>query len=105
MIDYATLPRCRSQQLLAYFGEENPPECGSCDFCLDKKNSAQATPEIDHVELYQVLAARLREQPTLLPAEVYRLFDKLPRVAVEQALAHWLSEGLLKREGLQIMLP
>lgn len=104
MIAYATLPQCRSQQLLAYFGEENPPECGSCDVCLSKKNSPPEQHEIDYIGLFQRLAARLNEHPTLLPAEVYQLFPQEPRTVVDQALAHWFSEGLLKRDGLQIML-
>jgi ATP-dependent DNA helicase RecQ len=30
---------CRSQQLVSYFGEENPIKCGKCDVCLAKKTS------------------------------------------------------------------
>jgi ATP-dependent DNA helicase RecQ len=30
---------CRSQQLVSYFGEENPTKCGKCDVCLAKKTS------------------------------------------------------------------
>lgn len=105
MIAYATLPQCRSQQLLAYFGEENPPECGSCDVCLAKKNGAKKQPEINLPTLYKTLAEQLTQQPAMLPAEVYKLFSNVPRQAVDQALTHWFSEGLLKREGLQIMLP
>jgi ATP-dependent DNA helicase RecQ len=34
VIQYATSnTKCRSQQLLEYFGEKDSPECGSCDVC------------------------------------------------------------------------
>ncbi len=29
---------CRSSQLVRYFGEEDPEDCGICDICLEKKN-------------------------------------------------------------------
>lgn len=41
IIEYATDEsaenyNCRSQRLLAYFGEEDSPKCGVCDLCLSK---------------------------------------------------------------------
>lgn len=35
-IAYAETPYCRSQQLLAYFGEKNAARCGICDVCLGR---------------------------------------------------------------------
>ena len=38
VIDYCTSLRpCRSQQLLAYFGQTDAPPCGQCDVCTRKK--------------------------------------------------------------------
>ncbi|MCQ2342001.1 MAG: RecQ family ATP-dependent DNA helicase [Paludibacteraceae bacterium] len=38
MVEYAENTQfCRSQVLLAYFGEENAPVCGTCDICLTNK--------------------------------------------------------------------
>jgi ATP-dependent DNA helicase RecQ len=34
---------CRSQQLLAYFGEKSKETCGICEVCLEKKS----TPSVD----------------------------------------------------------
>ena len=34
MVHYCQLQACRRQYLLKYFGENSPPNCGSCDFCL-----------------------------------------------------------------------
>lgn len=37
VLEYAgTVSKCRSQILLSYFGEKNPPLCGTCDFCSRK---------------------------------------------------------------------
>ena len=36
VINYLTLDKCRSQQLLAYFGQEGEP-CGICDVCKASK--------------------------------------------------------------------
>ena len=40
MIEYASAEEtCRSQMLLAYFGEKNDHNCGQCDVCLRKHTS------------------------------------------------------------------
>jgi ATP-dependent DNA helicase RecQ len=37
IIDYAqSSEKCRSKILLSYFGEKEPPECGTCDVCVKK---------------------------------------------------------------------
>lgn len=33
---------CRSSKLIAYFGENNIPDCGMCDVCINTKKSEQA---------------------------------------------------------------
>ena len=32
--------KCRSSILLSYFGEKEPPECGTCDICVQKRREA-----------------------------------------------------------------
>ncbi|PHI20330.1 recombinase RecQ [Lewinellaceae bacterium SD302] len=105
MIGYATLPRCRSVQLLEYFGEKDPPPCGRCDWCLEVKKSAQSSQKLKGDLAFDVIKARLEEKNSLLPAEVYALFPQHDKTSVANALEHWLSDGLLLREGLQIRLP
>ncbi len=41
VIRYAETKECRNIQLLAYFNEEAPRECGVCDVCLDRKRASQ----------------------------------------------------------------
>jgi ATP-dependent DNA helicase RecQ len=46
MADFAEAPDCRRRALLAYFGEEWPGEnCGSCDSCLEPRETWDATTE------------------------------------------------------------
>jgi ATP-dependent DNA helicase RecQ len=48
VIDYVTsTTQCRSQMLLAYFGEKNGPRCGKCDFCLARNKAGLNELEMD----------------------------------------------------------
>jgi ATP-dependent DNA helicase RecQ len=42
LLDYVRTPGCRSQVILAYLGEVDPPLCGRCDNCLRSKEAALA---------------------------------------------------------------
>lgn len=43
MQDFAESESCRRQYLLQYFGENAPPYCGSCDYCLSNLEEKDAT--------------------------------------------------------------
>ncbi len=43
VLDYAETMICRKKYLLKYFGEELEGNCGSCDICLNKNESFDAT--------------------------------------------------------------
>ncbi|MEM7103749.1 MAG: ATP-dependent DNA helicase RecQ [Bacteroidota bacterium] len=49
VIGYATTPKCRSQQLLAYFGETDSPPCGICDVCLGRTKSGLSQSKFDNL--------------------------------------------------------
>ncbi len=40
LLEYVGTPNCRSQLILSYLGEEDPPSCGRCDNCLRSKEAA-----------------------------------------------------------------
>ncbi|MCR5695696.1 MAG: RecQ family ATP-dependent DNA helicase [Marinilabiliaceae bacterium] len=40
VINYLQTNKCRSQQLLAYFGQLDAPECGQCDVCIERTKQA-----------------------------------------------------------------
>ncbi|MEL6355641.1 MAG: ATP-dependent DNA helicase RecQ [Bacteroidota bacterium] len=105
MIAYATLPQCRSQQLLTFFGEKEAPLCGQCDICLANRRAKMSTPTPNRVKMFQRLRSQLEQQTSILPKEVYALYPEHPREVVLASLEHWTNEGLLKRNGLQISLP
>ena len=58
MADFGQLTTCRRQYLLKYFGEDAPADCGSCDNCLNKYETINAT-EISQKALSAI--ARLQE--------------------------------------------
>lgn len=50
MLNYAGNPdKCRSQLLLAYFGEINTERCGICDYCLERNKSEVNSQEFEDV--------------------------------------------------------
>ena len=63
---------CRSQMLLAYFGETDSAPCGCCDVCLAKHSSTLANWE------FETVRETLSNQLTDLPRPVEQLLDELP---------------------------
>ena len=62
VIAYATdSSHCRSRMLLRYFGEENPHDCGACDYCLGKSESGLPNYVFDGVKDF--LSAQLADSP------------------------------------------
>ncbi len=58
MVEYATSEtKCRSQFLLAYFGETDTPRCGQCDVCLERNELDLSNYEFDLIleEVKQIL--------------------------------------------------
>lgn len=53
MNEFLTLPVCRSQYLIRYFGQESPP-CGKCDYCNSLKKDDYTLEEIN-VQMLQLL--------------------------------------------------
>ncbi|MCP4439652.1 MAG: RecQ family ATP-dependent DNA helicase [Aureispira sp.] len=45
-LNYAESLQCRSQLLLDYFDEENPPVCGKCDVCLERHREVPTDEEL-----------------------------------------------------------
>lgn len=65
MIRYAESDgKCRSQQLLSYFGECNVPRCGKCDVCLERNKLSLNEAEFDAVA--QIIKPLLKIAPRSL---------------------------------------
>lgn len=104
MINYATAQKCRSRQLLNYFGESEALDCGQCDFCLAQKRHEKLSSD-EYDTMFETLCEMLAKHSTLLPVEVQKKFPNLSQKQVLQALEYWLSEGLIKRDGSKISMP
>lgn len=51
MLQYAERPgKCRSQMLLAYFGERESAHCGQCDYCLGLQEAGPSTALLQELE-------------------------------------------------------
>ncbi|MFB6257485.1 MAG: ATP-dependent DNA helicase RecQ [Flavobacteriales bacterium] len=99
MLRYATTEEeCRSRFLLAYFGEENAPECGICDICLDQKKSGLDRTEFQRLEeaVHRALDREAMDVQSLQETLSHVDRDKLLRVI------RWnLEQGYLEQDDAQ----
>ncbi len=101
VIAYANSQSCRSQQLLAYFDEQNAPVCGVCDWCLDQKKLGKQHEIEKEIRI---------EISSLLSANKMKLEELIPSVKAgneEQRLAQFrelLDAGQIKNIGEQFYI-
>ena len=92
-IKYAENPRCRSKQLLAYFGEQEAPLCGVCDVCLGRTKS-----DIDEAEYerYKLKIKRLLKREKLSPEELIDSFGNNRKALIEKVFDFLVDEGFIE---------
>jgi len=98
VISYATeRSRCRSQMLLAYFGEETWHRCGVCDYCLGRNKSGVS--DLEFEELSRKIESILRNDKFSL----HDLISHLPSAKEETSLKvlEWLidNEKIIYTQG------
>ena len=98
-IAYATTPRCRSQQLLAYFDEE-APICNVCDVCLGRTKNEIST---DDFERYKTKIHQLLKKEDLTQTELMESFSSNRHPKMMSALNFLMDEGLIDREGEKLV--
>ncbi|MDR2496531.1 MAG: RecQ family ATP-dependent DNA helicase [Tannerellaceae bacterium] len=89
-IDYlSTENRCRSQMLLAYFGEKQSEPCGQCDFCLRK--TPETEPQVDPDLIWDAISELLGTQSL----EVEKIVAALPFPAEQtiSAIRYFIDSG------------
>lgn len=88
--------KCRSRQLLEYFGEKNVRDCGMCDVC---HNASKAVIQQVQQQILRLLADRKQHHLT----ELYRL--QLPKEELDQALAYLLKEEYIIQQDGYLLIP
>ena len=91
--------QCRSRQLLRYFGEEQPEDCGQCDVCLSRK-SRKGT-GINETKV--LLLDLLKERKSLHLTELKKL--NIPFELLEIALRELISEEFIINDDGILSLP
>ncbi len=102
VIRYATVPECRSLQLLRYFGEAEPKPCGKCDVCLGRHHSRLSA---DDLKRYADKISELLQREALTVTQVLEAFAPRRQARVLRAIEYMLDEGLLQKEGERLSLP
>lgn len=101
VVDYASHEKCRSKQLLHYFGEENASRCGFCDICLaenKQENLIQLNDKIDF-ELMTLLQHQHRSLDELMQeVESGNEHEKIARIR------DLLDAGKIKTDGKKYYL-
>jgi len=64
VIEYVSHNKCRSQQLLAYFGDEKAARCGVCDVCTKRNELDLSKYEFD--KILDEIKAIIKEKPLAL---------------------------------------
>lgn len=94
-IAYAETPRCRSRQLLEYFGEQKTENCGICDVCLGR-TSTDLSPEA--FEVYKKKINQLLKKEKLTLEELVGSFSSKRENLILKTLEYLLDEGLIDKE-------
>ncbi|MCB0548430.1 MAG: RecQ family ATP-dependent DNA helicase [Phaeodactylibacter sp.] len=95
-IAYAETPVCRSQQLLAYFGETSAPKCGICDVCTGRTSTEVSSTEFERYK--EKIKLLLKEEPLALE-QIVESFAPNRQEQVLKALEYLLDEGFLGQQG------
>jgi ATP-dependent DNA helicase RecQ len=96
-IAYAEQRRCRSQQLLAYFGEKNAPKCGICDVCTGRNQADTSTDTHDN---YSRKIRSILPPAGLTFDEILEAFPMKRHEIVRTTLGYLLEEGILVEDEL-----
>ena len=95
-IQYAETARCRSRQLVAYFGQKKADFCGICDVCLGRTTSDVSPKEF---KTYKEKILLLLKKEKLTLEEIVESFSPKRREKVLNTIEYLLDEGFVEKEG------
>lgn len=91
------IEQCKTQQLLAYFGEQNEERCGACDFCVDEKR------KYDQDEQFISIRSAILNELIQSSMEVEQLTKVLPGInssTIIQVVRKMLDFGDIQYDAL-----
>lgn len=96
MIEYVEQVQCRSQLLLSYFDEQNPPRCGICDVCLGR---TKANISNEEMKTYATKIQAILQKEPLNLKDLVDSFTPKRRQKVLKVIEFLLDEGILEKEA------
>ncbi len=90
--------RCRSVQLLAYFGETGAPPCGGCDICLKRKRSAGGGSDRD--QIISAVRSVLRQKPMTM-AELMDTAGMMDEDRAVEVIRGLMDQGKVRMDSRQ----
>jgi ATP-dependent DNA helicase RecQ len=101
MLRYAkSNDKCRSRQLLEYFGEKDTKDCGQCDVCLNKQGDIVTKDSL--TEAKQKILLLLADQQRHHLTELFRL--QLSNELIDEALRTLLDEENIQQQDGFLLL-
>jgi len=81
--------RCRSQYLLAYFGEENAQRCGQCDYCIGRNKA-----ELSEIE-FDMIVEQLKPVLKIKNLTIEEIVEAMPKIKAEKVIRaiEWLLDN------------
>lgn len=85
--------KCRSRQLLEYFGDKSGKDCGHCDVCIERKKVG-ANARANYEAIKSSILTRLKERSEIYYEEL-RCVDGYDPREVAEVIRYLLGDGIL----------
>ncbi len=81
--------RCRSQYLLAYFGEQSTKRCGQCDYCIERNKA-----ELSEIE-FDIIVEIIKPLLKIKSMAIEEIVDAVPKKSAEKVIraVEWLLDN------------
>ncbi len=100
VLDYANEQNiCRSQVLLAYFGEKNTKPCGQCDICLKHREQQVTDGDFDQIRL--AILSQLKQKPMTITELLKAIPFKEQKV---MPVIRFMTDNRLLDQGVDMKL-